>query len=83
MQEKEDVAVNRKHCKEILQVLQQAAWVWRTLLNPLLSQSSSCMTFLVLLLTILLHGSAIFRNLSQKMLGFQIARIQTMGSAAT
>ncbi|KAH9552361.1 hypothetical protein CY35_09G062800 [Sphagnum magellanicum] len=26
MQEKEDVAVNRKHCKEILQVLQQAAW---------------------------------------------------------
>jgi hypothetical protein len=41
------------------------------------------MTFLVLLLTILLHGSAIFRNLSQKMLGFQIARIQTMGSAAT
>jgi dynamin 1-like protein len=34
MQEKEDVAVNRKHCKEILQVLQQAAWVWRTLLEP-------------------------------------------------
>jgi dynamin 1-like protein len=26
MQEKEDVAVNRKHCKEILRVLQQAAW---------------------------------------------------------
>ncbi|CAK9882879.1 unnamed protein product [Sphagnum jensenii] len=26
MQEKEDVAVNRKHCKEILWVLQQAAW---------------------------------------------------------
>jgi dynamin 1-like protein len=34
MQEKEDVAVNRKHCKEILRVLQQAAWVWRTLLEP-------------------------------------------------
>lgn len=27
LQEKEDIAVKRKRCKEILRVLQQAAWV--------------------------------------------------------
>jgi dynamin 1-like protein len=48
LQEKEEVAVKRKRCKEILRVLQQAAWVCRTLQHPFFSLSSSFFSFFFL-----------------------------------
>jgi hypothetical protein len=48
LQEKEEVAVKRKRCKEILRVLQQAAWVCRTLQHPFSSLSSSFFSFFFL-----------------------------------
>ena len=39
LQEKEEIAAKRKRCKEILRVLQQAAWVCYSSSGPIHSES--------------------------------------------